>query len=368
MEPNERYYGLNGLGEIGRAALVANLRTPKAERLSIRVINEILETRKVCEAIRRALPKGTFLLEKDDGHGNSQNLIAIKFPDGSEDEIAIFNWQKPEEYRWREEGVTSVIDASRDPDSTAPGIAQSGVSEVLLTGPSDKFPEVIRGINTDRVNQDDAIYSNASCTTKAAAPWLKKVLALSAGGVLPGVSDVFLTGTHAATNTDSTVDRIGLPGVIDNIVAAKTGATKALQRIFRGQLNSVIIRGGVDRVPVTEGSRLNLHISFQDPLPVLGSSDKERKRGFLALLNREAPMMIDRYERPPVIGIDQSLTPDVRGSRDDERPSVLLESLLEVGQQAVLLPIRYNNVVASAREALLTIRLIREIRDRIGRS
>lgn len=348
MEMPAESYGINGLGQIGMKALELNLKRKPTDRLPITVINEWEDPSKVLGDLPGILPRGSEI-RIIDGH------VKLSLPGEQEILLKVVQWRDKDQYRWGDLGVTSVIDASRNPEATADGHIKAGVHEVLLTGPSAEFPELIRGINEEVISRTTNVYSNASCTTKAAAPVLKAIFRPEARGDLPRVIDIFLSGTHAATNTDSTVDRLGVPGVIDNIVGAKTGAAKALPRVFCIQ-EAGKVQGSVDRVPVTEGSRLNIHVTFSDDI----ARDRKAARGkILGLLQRL------EEKDPTIFGIDDRKEPDVRSQRDDLRPSVLLSSLLQVGLRSLVAPIRYMNVAASANEALLTIKLIREIRARM---
>ena len=139
-----------------------------------------------------------------------------------------------------------------DKESAGKHIA-AGAKKVIISAPAntDDIKTVVLGVNENKLEENDLIISNASCTTNCAAPMIK-VLDENFGLV-----QGFITTVHAYTGDQRLHDaphkdlRRARAAAV-SIVPTSTGAAKAITKIFphlKGKL------GGCGmRVPVPDGS------------------------------------------------------------------------------------------------------------------
>jgi glyceraldehyde 3-phosphate dehydrogenase len=104
---------------------------------------------------------------------------------------------------WAELGVDIVIEStglfvSKD---AAEGHLKAGAKKVIISAPAKgDVRTIVLGVNDDELKADDAIVSNASCTTNCLAPMVKVVL--ENFGIVEGL----MTTVHSYTATQKPVD------------------------------------------------------------------------------------------------------------------------------------------------------------------
>ena len=240
---------INGFGRIGRLVFRAGLENPQIEFVCI---NDLIPT----EAI-------AYLLQYDSTHGRFQGSIEAqdngivvngKF-------IPCVSVKDPAELPWREHRVDYVIEATglfTTHEAAAKHLA-AGARRVVISAPTkdpDRVKTLVMGVNHDSFDpREDAIVSNASCTTNCLAP-IAKIIDDNFG-----LKEGLMTTIHAATATQSTVDGFNKKdlrsgrGAGQNIIPASTGAAKAVALVLpqlAGKLTGMAMRVPTPDVSVVD--------------------------------------------------------------------------------------------------------------------
>ncbi|MGM7702242.1 type I glyceraldehyde-3-phosphate dehydrogenase [Pseudalkalibacillus sp. Hm43] len=243
--------GINGFGRIGRM-----------------VFRRILKDQsKVIIAINSSYSPLTLahLIKYDTVHGKLDVEIETK-----DDEIVIngvtikvLNERDPKNIPWNKYGVELVVEATgvfRTIESAGAHINSGGAKKVVVTAPSkDDMKMIVMGVN-ERTYENDAIVSNASCTTNALAPLLN-VLESSYG-----INSGLVTTVHSYTNDQKILDnphndlrRSRAAGL--NMIPTTTGAASAIGKIIptlSGKLDGVSVR-----VPTPNVSLLDVVVDLK---------------------------------------------------------------------------------------------------------
>jgi len=132
---------------------------------------------------------------------------------------------------------------------------KSGAKKVIISAPSKDAKMYVMGVNHKELTAEEAIFSNASCTTNCLAP-LAKVLN-DEFGLVEGL----MTTIHSATSGQEAVDspnskwRRGR-SVLRNMIPTTTGAAEAVTKVIPaldGRLTGMAIR-----VPTADVSIVDL--------------------------------------------------------------------------------------------------------------
>jgi glyceraldehyde 3-phosphate dehydrogenase len=243
--------GINGFGRIGRMvfrAAVANFKD-----IRIVGINDLLEPDYLA-----------YMLKYDSVHGRFKGDIAV---DGN---TLVVNGQKirltqekdPANLKWGEVGADIIVESTGLflTKETGEKHLAAGAKKVVMSAPSkDDTPMFVYGVN-DKTYADQAIISNASCTTNCLAP-VAKVL-----NDKWGIKRGLMTTVHAATATQKTVDGPsnkdwrGGRGILENIIPSSTGAAKAVGVVIP-ELNKKLT-GMSFRVPTSDVSVVDLTVEL----------------------------------------------------------------------------------------------------------
>lgn len=257
---------LYGFGRIGR--LVARRlisQTGKGEQLRLKaiVIRPQMKDRKQ-DAEKRAA-----LLSNDSVHGDFGGSVHVS-EDGSEmiingNRVRLIYASNPEEIDYTEYGINDalVIDNTgiyRDKDALSIHL-RPGVSEVMLTAPGKKIPNIVFGVNhNDLDTSNDQIMCAASCTTNAIVPVIK--LLDDNFGIIRGHVETI----HSYTSDQNLLDnfhkkpRRGRAAAI-NMVITSTGAAEAISAVLP-YLDGKIT-GNAVRVPTPNVSLAIINLSVE---------------------------------------------------------------------------------------------------------
>ncbi len=243
--------GINGFGRIGRLALrVATQR----ENVQVVGINDLLDVDYLA-----------YMLKYDSVHGRFDGEVDVK--DGklivNGKEIRITAERNPEDLKWDEVGAEYVIEATGifKTKETAGKHIKAGAKKVIISAPSSDAPMFVMGVNHKELKADEAVFSNASCTTNCLAP-IAKVLHDNFE-----ITDGLMTTIHAATATQNTVDAPsakdwrGGRSAIHNIIPSSTGAAKAVGKVIPS-LNGKLT-GMSFRVPTMDVSVVDLTVNIK---------------------------------------------------------------------------------------------------------
>ncbi len=243
--------GINGFGRIGRLAFRI-----AAERDNVQVvgINDLLDVDYLA-----------YMLKYDSVHGQFKGEVEVKngklIVNGNE--IRISAERNPEDLKWDEIGAEYVIEATgifKSKEQAGRHI-EAGAKKVIISAPSADAPMFVMGVNHKELKADEAVFSNASCTTNCLAP-LAKVLHDNFE-----ITSGLMTTIHAATATQKTVDGPSMKdwrggrAAIHNIIPSSTGAAKAVGKVIPS-LNGKLT-GMSFRVPTMDVSVVDLTVQLK---------------------------------------------------------------------------------------------------------
>ena len=243
--------GINGFGRIGRLALrIASQR----DNVQVVGINDLL-----------GVDYLAYMLKYDSVHGRFDGEVDVK--DGklivNGKEIRVSAERNPEDLKWNEIGAEYVIEATglfTSKEKAAMHIT-AGAKKVIISAPSPDAPMFVMGVNHKELKADEAVFSNASCTTNCLAP-IAKVLHDNFE-----ITDGLMTTIHAATATQRTVDGPSMKdwrggrAAIHNIIPSSTGAAKAVGKVIPS-LNGKLT-GMSFRVPTMDVSVVDLTVNIK---------------------------------------------------------------------------------------------------------
>jgi glyceraldehyde 3-phosphate dehydrogenase len=248
---------INGFGRIGRLVFRAGLNNPEIDFVCI---NDLVSPKAIA-----------YLLKYDSTHGRFAGII-----EATDDAIIVngktipcVSQKNPEELPWRQYGVDYVVESTgffTDYEGAAKHL-KAGAKRVVISAPT-KDPERVKtllmGVNDRNFDpRQDAIVSNASCTTNCLAP-IAKVINDNFG-----LAEGLMTTVHAMTATQPTVDGPsqkdfrGGRSAAQNIIPSSTGAAKAVALVLpelKGKLTGMAFR-----VPTPDVSVVDLTFRTEQP-------------------------------------------------------------------------------------------------------
>lgn len=256
---------LYGFGRIGRL-LARELCTDPA--LQIQLNLKAVVTRDPINI--NYLRKRASLLQKDSIHGAFKGRVDIDEYSNSliinGKQVQIISAQNAEEINYSSYGIQDAIlidntGKYRDYSGLSKHLRNESISRVIVTAPANDIPNIVYGVNHQKVyDSDSKIFSTASCTTNAITPILD--ILDSEFGIEKGHIETI----HAYTNDQNLVDnmhsksRRGRAAAL-NMVITETGAGNAVSKIIpnlKGKLSSNAIR-----VPIASGSLAILMLNLK---------------------------------------------------------------------------------------------------------
>lgn len=242
--------GINGFGRIGRLVMRAILKY-QSDKVEVVGINDLTDAKTLAHLFKYDTAQGKF-----DGevYADGNDLVI------NGQKIGVTAERDPANLKWDERGAEVVIESTglfRDGKSAGKHL-DAGAKKVIISAPAKgaDIQTIVLGVNDDKIDKSNTIFSNASCTTNCLAPMVK-VLDENFGGVEKG----FMTTIHAYTGDQALVDgphkdlRRARAAAV-NIVPTTTGAAAAVGLVLPhldGKLD-----GGAVRVPVLTGSLTDL--------------------------------------------------------------------------------------------------------------
>lgn len=269
---------INGFGRIGRNAFkIAAAR----DDMQVIAINDLGDTRTLAYLLKHDSNYGTY------GHDVSfdeDHLIVDKHP------VKVLAEKEPNKLPWADLGIDIVIESTGR--FTTPEDLQlhleAGAKKVVLSAPEKaehSHDTFVFGANEDKLGHDQAIISNASCTTNCIAP----VMAILSEKL--GIEKSMMTTVHSYTASQSLQDgpnkdlREGR-NAAENIVPTTTGAAKAaaltvpeLQDLFDG-LSIRVPTPVVSLSDITLVSKKNTTVEEVNEL-LTAASKESRYKGIL---------------------------------------------------------------------------------------
>jgi len=261
--------GVNGFGRIGR--LVTRAMLARKGEFDLVGINDVGSTPKT----------HAHLFKYDSVHGkfngtveHDENSIVV-----NGDRVRVMTERNPAKLPWGELGADIVIESTGVFTKRASGDKagyddhiKAGAKKVILSAPAKDSIDatVVLGVNDDTLKADHKFVSNGSCTTNCLAP-LVKVL-VDNPGVFGEKINGFMTTIHAYTNDQRILDQVHGDDLLRaraaavNIIPSSTGAAKAIGLVVPS--DNVTLDGFAFRVPVTDGSVVDLTVSLEKDVDV----------------------------------------------------------------------------------------------------
>ena len=247
---NKIKVGINGFGRIGRITLRAML---QRDDMEVVAINDLLNVEHLA-----------YLLKYDSVHGRLDGTVHV---DGNNlvvnnNTIRVTSERDPSNINWGELNTDVVAECTGifTTMEKATLHLKAGAKKVAVSAPSKDIPMFVMGVNSNLLNSDHKIVSNASCTTNCLAP-VAKVLNDNYG-IVGGL----MTTVHAATATQMTVDgpaknyRLGRSS-LNNIIPSTTGAAIAVGKVIP-ELNGKLT-GMAFRIPTANVSVVDLTVLLE---------------------------------------------------------------------------------------------------------
>ncbi len=263
---------INGFGRIGRS--VARIIT-KRDDLELTCVNDTAQ---------RDTTKQLF--KYDSVHGVYDGAVEILEGDymqmGSS-KVKMFQTRDPKELNFADYGVDVVLECTGAFLTTekAQAFIDNGIKKVIMSAPAkDDTPTFVIGVNEDKYD-NQAIISNASCTTNCLGP-IAKILD-DAFGIQKGL----MTTVHAYTNGQSLIDSKGARdprrarAAAVNIIPTTTGAAKAIGLVLpqlQGKLHGQSVRVPVPNVSMVD---LNVLVGKQTSVEEINALFKAKAEGEL---------------------------------------------------------------------------------------
>lgn len=267
--------GINGFGRIGRLVMRESFERNDVE---IVAINDLMDVELLA-----------YLLKYDSVHGTFKKEITVEgntmIIDGQR--IRVTSEKDPSLLRWDEAGAEIIAECSgvfKTMDKVGAHL-KAGAKKVVVSSPSDDIPMFVLGVNEEKITPQDAIISNASCTTNCLAP-VAKILN-DEFGIVEGL----MTTVHAATASQLVVDgaskkdfRAGR-SALNNIIPASTGAAKAVAKVIPeldGKLTGMAFRIPTPNVSVVDLTvKLAKPTTYQHLMDVFKKASETRYKGIL---------------------------------------------------------------------------------------
>lgn len=267
--------GINGFGRIGRLVLRESFERNDVE---IVAINDLME-----------IDLLAYLLKYDSVHGTFKKEIKIEgnhlIIEGQK--IRVTSEKDPSLLKWDEVNAEIIADCSgvfKTMDK-ANAHLKGGAKKVVISSPSDDIPMFVMGVNEDKMTKEDAIISNASCTTNCLAP-IAKILN-DEFGIVEGL----MTTVHAATASQLVVDGAskkdfrGGRSALNNIIPASTGAAKAVTKVIpelEGKLTGMAFRIPTPNVSVVDLTvKLAKPTSYENLMEVFKKASESNYKGIV---------------------------------------------------------------------------------------
>ncbi|MDG0964271.1 MAG: type I glyceraldehyde-3-phosphate dehydrogenase [Opitutales bacterium] len=250
--------GINGFGRIGRLVFRALVdQGLLGSKFDVVAINDLVPSDNLAYLLKYDSTQGRF-------NGSVEAPTADSLVVNGHTIKCLAVREGPAALPWADLGVDIVIEStglfvSKD---AAEGHLKAGAKKVIISAPAKgDVRTIVLGVNDDELKADDAIVSNASCTTNCLAPMVKVVL--ENFGIVEGL----MTTVHSYTATQKPVDGPSMKdwkggrGAAINIIPSTTGAAKAVGLVLpevQGKLSGMAFR-----VPTPTVSAVDLTVKTE---------------------------------------------------------------------------------------------------------
>ncbi len=262
---------INGFGRIGRCVA--------------RIIDTRDDVELVCvnDTAQREMTRQLF--KYDSVHGTFNDNVEVLDDDYMQvgtSKVKMFSKRDPKELNFFDYGVDVVLECTGAFLTTekAQAFIDNGIKKVILSAPAkDDTPTFVIGVNEEKY-ANQAIISNASCTTNCLGPVAK--LLDDTFGIEKGL----MTTVHAYTNGQSLIDSKGRDprrarAAAVNIIPTTTGAAKAIGLVLpqlQGRLHGQSVRVPVPNVSMVD---LNVLVKKETSIEEINALFEEKSKGEL---------------------------------------------------------------------------------------
>lgn len=229
---------INGFGRIGRLVFRAWLESGRDD-IEIVAINDLAD-----------IKMNAHLLKYDSVHGVTPFDVTVEGDNtivANGKKVTVVQNPDPAALPWGEMDIDIVYECSGrfTKREDASKHLSAGAKKVLISAPAtDEDLTVVYGVNSDQIQADHTIISNASCTTNCLAP-LAHALHQRIG-----IEQGFMTTIHSYTGDQRVVDTAHSDpararAAALNMIPTSTGAAKAVGKVLpelNGKLDGVSIR------------------------------------------------------------------------------------------------------------------------------
>ena len=292
---------LYGFGRIGR--LLARLLIEKAgggDQLRLRAVV-------VRKAAEDDLAKRASLLRRDSVHGSFRGTIRVDEDNqciiANGNVIHVIHASDPAAPDYEAYGIRNaiVIDntgAWRDEAGLGRHLRAKGVGRVILTAPGKgAIKNIVSGINSNLVSQNDRILAAASCTTNAIVPVMKAMHDEY------GIDHGHMETVHAYTNDQNLIDNFHKKnrrgrGAPLNMVITETGASSAVVKLLPELAGK--LTGNAIRVPTPNVSLAILNLTLGRKTTLEEVNEFVRHTALHSSLQRQ----IEYVDAPDIVSSD----------------------------------------------------------------
>ncbi len=248
--------GINGFGRIGRSVLRIAMKNKDVEVVAI---NDLSDAK-----------MNAYLLKYDSVHGVYPGTVELKddtlVVDGKA--IKVLAERDPANLPWGKMGVDIVIESTGVFTAKEKAMAHinAGAKKVIISAPAKNEDfTVVLGVNCDKLNKDQQIISNASCTTNCLAPVAKVIMDNF------GIKRGLMTTIHSYTNDQRVLDIVHSDprrarAAAINMIPTKTGAAAAIGLVLptlKGKLDGMSVR-----VPTPNVSLVDVVFETEKPTTI----------------------------------------------------------------------------------------------------
>ena len=298
---------INGFGRIGRMVFRANLMNPK---IDIVAINDLGDPAQTAHLLKYDTNYGTLPMEVKGKEGK----LTV---DGKE--YVLVQNRNPEDLPWGEMDIDVVIECTgvfRTKEGASKHLT-AGAKKVVISAPAKDEVDrtIVMGVNHEDYDpENDAVISNASCTTNCMAP-VVKILNDNFG-----IERGLMTTVHAYTNDQNLHDNDHKDwrrsrAATQNIIPTSTGAAKAIGLVLpelNGKLDGMAIRVPTPVVSLVDLTvELKKDVTPEDIEKAMLEAETGELSGILGVA--EAPMVSTDFKMDARSSIFDPLSTKVTG-------------------------------------------------------
>ncbi len=275
--------GINGFGRIGRTVFRV---IHQREGMEVVAINDVADAKSLAH-----------LLKYDSVHGTFDADIISSGKSITVDNAPIRLTHEPElgHLSWKDCDIVIESTGKFLTKKDLQKHIEAGAKKVILSASSqsEDVKMVVLGVNDHIIDEDDIMFSNASCTTNCAAPMVQLI------DEHFGVEQSYITTIHSYTKDQNLQDtphkdlRRARAGAL-SIIPTTTGAAKAITKIFP----HLEIGGCGMRVPVPNGSLTDITFTVKKDCTI-----EEVNRIFFEA-SRTSHQGIVAYTEDPIVSAD----------------------------------------------------------------